>query len=52
LFQINGLKTGTEIAIRSFGKHKYSPEEWGFDPAQLREKMRPYTDHYDVVLEG
>ncbi|MGE4605632.1 MAG: sulfotransferase, partial [Myxococcota bacterium] len=28
-----------------FGKHKYSPEEWGFDPAQLRQKMLPYTDH-------
>ncbi len=34
-----------------FGKHRYSPEEWGFDPAQLREKMRPYTDHYGVALE-
>jgi len=35
-----------------FGKHKYSAEEWGFDPVQLREKMRPYTDHYGVQLEG
>ena len=35
-----------------FGKHKYSPEEWGFDPAQLRQKMLPYTDHYGVALEG
>ena len=35
-----------------FGKHKYSPEEWGFDSAKLREKMRPYTDHYGVELEG
>ncbi len=35
-----------------FGKHKYSPEEWGFDPVKLREKMRPYTDHYGVALEG
>jgi len=34
-----------------FGKHKYSPEEWGFDPVQLREQMRPYTDHYGVALE-
>ncbi|MBW2420552.1 MAG: sulfotransferase [Deltaproteobacteria bacterium] len=35
-----------------FGKHKYSPEEWGFDPDKLREKMLPYTDHYGVALEG
>jgi hypothetical protein len=35
-----------------FGKHAYSPEEWGFDPTKLREKMRPYTDHYGVALEG
>jgi hypothetical protein len=34
-----------------FGRHRYSPEEWGFDPVQLREKMRPYTDHYGVALE-
>ena len=35
-----------------FGQHKYSPEEWGFDPAKLREKMLPYTDHYGVALEA
>lgn len=35
-----------------FGKHKYSAEEWGFDPAALREKMLPYTDHYGITLEG
>ena len=35
-----------------FGKHKYSPEEWGFDPIKLRQKMLPYTDHYGVTLEG
>jgi hypothetical protein len=34
-----------------FGKHQYSPEEWGFDPASLREKMLPYTDHYGIALE-
>ena len=34
-----------------FGKHKYSPEEWGFDPVKLREKVRPYTDHYGIALE-
>lgn len=35
-----------------FGQHKYSAEEWGFDPARLREKMLPYTDYYGVTLEG
>ena len=35
-----------------FGKHKYSPEEWGFDPVALREKMRPYTDQYGIALES
>jgi hypothetical protein len=35
-----------------FGAHRYSPEEWGFDPVALRERMRPYTDHYGVALEG
>lgn len=34
-----------------FGQHRYSPEEWGFDPKALREKMRPYTDHYGIALE-
>ena len=34
-----------------FGKHKYSAEEWGFDPAALRKKMLPYTDHYGITLE-
>ena len=35
-----------------FGQHRYSPEEWGFDPVQLRERMRPYTDHYGIALEA
>jgi hypothetical protein len=35
-----------------FGKHKYSPEDWGIDPVKLREKMLPYTDYYGVELEG
>ena len=34
-----------------FGTHAYSLEEWGFDPVQLRAKMRPYTDYYGVRLE-
>ena len=35
-----------------FGTHRYSLEEWGIDPAALRERMRPYTDHYGIALEG
>ena len=34
-----------------FGRAPYSPEEWGFDRAALRERMRPYTDYYGVALE-
>ena len=34
-----------------FGKHRYTPEEWGIDPAAFRERMRPYTDHYGIQLE-
>jgi hypothetical protein len=35
-----------------FGKHQYTPEQWGFDPAKLREKMLPYTEYYGVALEA
>jgi hypothetical protein len=35
-----------------FGSHKYSPEEWGLDAAELRRRSRPYTDHYGVALEA
>jgi hypothetical protein len=34
-----------------FGAHRYAPEEWGFDAAELRERLRSYTDHYGVELE-
>lgn len=34
-----------------FGTHRYTAEEWGFDPAELRERLRLYTDHYGVALE-
>ena len=34
-----------------FGVHRYTPEEWGFDPVALRERMRPYTDYYGIALE-
>jgi len=34
------------------GKHRYSPEMWGFDTAELREATRAYTDHYGIKLEA
>jgi hypothetical protein len=34
------------------GKHRYSPEQWGLDPAEIRASTRRYTDHYGVTLEG
>lgn len=34
------------------GAHKYTPEDFGFTAAGLREQYRPYTDYYDVELEA
>ena len=34
-----------------FGKHRYSPEEWGFTAEGLREALKPYIDYFDVALE-
>ena len=34
-----------------FGVHRYTPEEWGFDPAEVRARLAPYTDHYGIELE-
>ena len=34
-----------------FGAHAYTPEQWGFDLQEVRERARPYTDHYGVDLE-
>jgi hypothetical protein len=33
------------------GRHEYSPEDWGFDMAALREKARPYIDYFGVTRE-
>jgi len=35
-----------------FGTHRYTAEEWGFDPAALREQLAPYIEHFGVELEG
>ena len=34
-----------------FGVHKYTPEEWGFDRAELHARLAPYIEHFDVELE-
>ena len=34
-----------------FGKHRYSPEEWGFDAKTLREQLTPYVAYFSVALE-
>ncbi len=34
-----------------FGKHAYSTEQFGFDENEIRERMKPYTDHYGIALE-
>ena len=34
-----------------FGSHKYTPEEWGFDAATIREQQAPYIEHFGVELE-
>ena len=34
-----------------FGTHRYTCEEWGFEAADLRERLRPYVEHYGVELE-
>jgi hypothetical protein len=34
-----------------FGTHAYTPEEWGFTAAGLRESLAPYIAHFGVALE-
>jgi hypothetical protein len=34
-----------------FGKHRYSPEEWGFETAALRKRLAPYIEYFGVALE-
>ena len=35
-----------------FGVHRYTPEEWGFESAELRARLAPYTEHYGIELEA
>lgn len=34
-----------------FGTHQYSPEDWGFTTAGLRNDLKPYIDYFQVKLE-
>jgi hypothetical protein len=34
-----------------FGPHRYTPEEWGFDPTRIREQTRPYMEAYGIPEE-
>jgi hypothetical protein len=34
-----------------FGAHKYSPEDWGIDPAKIRADLAPYMEYYRVPRE-
>jgi hypothetical protein len=35
-----------------FGVHQYTPEEWGFTSAGLRQSLAPYIEHFGVALEA
>jgi hypothetical protein len=35
-----------------FGRHRYTPEDWGFTADSLREKLAPYVDHFGIALES
>jgi hypothetical protein len=61
-YQGMGREFGSEHADRirryladkpqgKFGTHRYTAEEWGFDAADLRRRLRPYVEHYGVELE-
>jgi hypothetical protein len=34
-----------------FGAHPYTPEDWGYTAASLRERLAPYVAHFGVTLE-
>lgn len=35
-----------------FGKHRYTPEEWGYTAESLRRGLAPYVDHFQIELES
>jgi len=34
-----------------FGTHQYTPEDWGYTAASLRERLAPYIAHFGITLE-
>jgi len=34
-----------------FGKHRYSPEQWGYSADSLRKSLAPYVEHFGIALE-
>ena len=34
------------------GQHRYTLEQAGLDPAEVRERFRFYSEHYNVQPEG
>jgi hypothetical protein len=34
-----------------FGRHQYSAEDWGLDPAKIRSDLAPYMEYYKVARE-
>ncbi len=41
-----------EVDKGKFGVHRYTPEEWGFTAASLRENLAPYIESFGVALES
>jgi hypothetical protein len=35
-----------------FGRHRYTPEEWGYSAAALHENLAPYIEHFGIALES
>ena len=63
IYEHYGLALGGDAAARmqrflddnppgKHGKHSYTLEEFGLEPAAERERFRFYQEHYGVVDEG
>ena len=35
-----------------FGRHRYTPEEWGYTTEGLRKGLAPYVEHFGIELES
>ncbi len=34
-----------------FGTHRYTPEDWGFDPVELHDRLASYISYFGIDLE-